>query len=83
MTQDATVLAAVQAMEADLTQAATVLTNIQAAVATLQQEVAAGQPISDTTMAELNNAKAQADAFLASEQAAADADNPTPPAPSA
>ena len=80
MTQDATVLAAVQAMEADLTQAATVLTNIQAAVAALQAEVAAGGSISDATMTELNNAKAQADSFLGTISADADADNPTPPA---
>ena len=30
-------------------------------------------------MTELNNAKAQADAFLSSEQAASDADGATPP----
>jgi predicted nucleic acid-binding Zn-ribbon protein len=84
MTQDATILAAVQAMEADLTQAATVLTSLQATVAALQAEVAAGgtSSISDATMTELANAKAQADAFLAAETAAVPTTGTTPPATS-
>lgn len=85
MTQDATVLAAVQNIEADLTQAATVLTSIQSIVTTLLAEVQAGgtNAISDSTMQELANASAQADAFLSAENAdaASDTTGTTPPAP--
>jgi seryl-tRNA synthetase len=78
MTQDATVLAAVTAIEADLTQAATVLTGIQADVNQLLAEVAAGgtPAISQTTLDALAASKAQADAFLATETADAAADVP-------
>jgi hypothetical protein len=85
MTQDASILAVAQGIEANDQNLAAALVTIQTAVATLLQEVAAGgtTAISDSTMAALTAAKTDFDAALATaeQNASDDTTATTPPAP--
>jgi hypothetical protein len=85
MSQDASILAVAQGIEANDQNLATALVTIQTAVATLLQEVAAGgtTAISDSTMAALTQAKTDFDAALATaeQNASDDTTAATPPAP--
>jgi hypothetical protein len=85
MSQDASILAVAQGIEANDQNLAAALVTIQTAVAALLAEVAAGgtTAISDSTMAALTQAKTDFDAALATaeQNASDDTTAATPPAP--
>jgi hypothetical protein len=84
MSQDASILAVAQGIEANDQNLAAALVTIQTAVNTLLQDVAAGTAtISQTTLDALNQAKTDFDAALATaeQNASDDTTAATPPAP--
>ena len=85
MSQDASILAVAQGIEANDQNLAAALVTIQTAVAALLAEVAAGgtPAISQTTMDALTAAKTDFDAALATaeQNASDDTTSATPPAP--